>query len=272
MKLPRRRQFLHLVAGATMLPLMPRIARGQAYPSGPIRLAQAQLTSEIAPGGKLRSAAIGVQVVHAIAEPVGKFIAERLGVPYEPVIYPNPPAYARSFGKDEWDIAIGGRVFATADKSELSANVWLIDLIYVAAPGREFADASQADRRGVRVGVVQGSPSDGYLTRTLKSAEIVRVPLGPNTTRDAIEKLRGGDADLFGLDAGLGYEIADGLPGAKVVPGAFNTVPVAVALPKGRSAAAQVKIGELIKEAKQTGVVQKAIERAGLRGLHVAPD
>ena len=38
MKLPRRRQFLHLAAGAAALPAVSRIARAQAYPSRPVRL------------------------------------------------------------------------------------------------------------------------------------------------------------------------------------------------------------------------------------------
>jgi tripartite-type tricarboxylate transporter receptor subunit TctC len=38
MKLPHRRQFLHLAAGAGALPTVSRIARAQAYPTRPIRL------------------------------------------------------------------------------------------------------------------------------------------------------------------------------------------------------------------------------------------
>ena len=38
MKLPHRRQFLHLAAGAAALPFAPHIARAQAYPSRPVRL------------------------------------------------------------------------------------------------------------------------------------------------------------------------------------------------------------------------------------------
>jgi len=38
MKLPHRRQFLHLVAGAAALPAVSRIARAQAYPTRPVRL------------------------------------------------------------------------------------------------------------------------------------------------------------------------------------------------------------------------------------------
>src|SRR5215510_10363468 len=38
MKLPNRRQFLNLAAGAAAVPVMPCIARAQAYPSRPVRI------------------------------------------------------------------------------------------------------------------------------------------------------------------------------------------------------------------------------------------
>src|ERR1700716_2662631 len=38
MKLPHRRRFLHLAAGAAALPMESRIATAQAYPSRPVRL------------------------------------------------------------------------------------------------------------------------------------------------------------------------------------------------------------------------------------------
>jgi hypothetical protein len=45
-----------------------------------------------------------------------------------------------------------------------------------------------------------------------------------------------------------------------------------VSLPKGRSAAAQTWLAEIVNDAKRTGVVQRAIERAGFKGIHVAPE
>ncbi len=69
------------------------------------------------------------------------------------------------------------------------------DAMYIAAPGKEFADASQIDRAGVKVGVSRGGGSDQILSRALKSALVVRVQGGvPN----AVEALRTGEGGVGG--------------------------------------------------------------------------
>jgi hypothetical protein len=185
-------------------------------------------------------------------------------------MYPNPEAYLQSFGKGEWDIAIGPRVLAPADKADSTADLWVISLVYVAAPGKEFPDIASVDKAGVKIGTIRGAPSDRVLTREIKAAELIRIPLSPTIAADAAELLRSGKADVFGADSGVGYPAAEALPGAKVVPGAFARVRVAVALPKGRSTAAQAALATLVDEAKQSGEVQKAIDAKGLKGVNVA--
>jgi ABC-type amino acid transport substrate-binding protein len=235
--------------------------------------AQDALQAEIAPAGKLRVALIGVRVLGGVGEPVGKFLAERLGLPFEAVTYPNPQAYEESFAAPTWDVAIGPRVLAPADKADITPDAWLIELLYLAAAGRQFSTAGEVDRPGIKVGAIQNSPSDRFLSHTLKSATLVRLGLSPRFPADAIDMLRNGTADVFGADSGLIAAISDGYPEGRVVPGAFNTVRVALALPKGRSAAAQARLAELLDAAKRTGVVQKAIEHAGLKtGVRVAQD
>src|SRR5262249_12001943 len=69
MKLPHRRQFLHLAAGAAaaLLPAIPRTAWAQAYPTRPVRIIVG-----FAPGG-------GVAL---IARPISQWLPERLGQPF----------------------------------------------------------------------------------------------------------------------------------------------------------------------------------------------
>lgn len=134
----------------------------------------------------------------------------------------------------------------------------LIDLIYVGALGKSFADVDQVDRPGVKVGVIQGSPSDRFLSRTLKSAEIVRIPLSAHISADAAELLRRGEADVFGADSGVGYPVVDELSGAKILPGTFNIVRVAVACRK---------VGRPRRKLKSQRSSARRSERGSCKGL-----
>src|SRR6516164_6786580 len=133
---------------------------------------------------------IAITVLGGVAEPVARFLGEKLGANVEPVMYPAPGAYLQSFGKGKWDIAIGPRVLAPADKADSTADLWVISLVYVAAPGKEFPDVASVDKTGVKIGTIRGAPSDLVLTR--KAAEIVRIPLSPTIPADAAELLRSG--------------------------------------------------------------------------------
>jgi polar amino acid transport system substrate-binding protein len=242
--------------------------------------ASAQTSSglEILSNGKLRVASFtnnilfmempDGRIVGAAAD-LGNFVARKLGVTFEPIVYRNPESYMSSFGTGAWDIAIGPRTAATAEKSELGPDFVLVDNIYLAAPGREFADANQVDRPGVRIGVAQNGPVELLLTRTLRSAELVRVPGG---VPDTIELLRSGKADVFASNGEVIHAAANSLSGSKIVPGAFNTVRMAVTLPKGRSAAAQAMLTAIVNEAKVNGIARKAIEQYQLKGVRAAQE
>ncbi|MDH3446283.1 MAG: transporter substrate-binding domain-containing protein [Deltaproteobacteria bacterium] len=218
---------------------------------------QSPISAEIAPSGKLRVAMNANTVVllkrtsdgkitGGVGVELGKFIAGKFGYDFELVAYPDSNAYTQSFGKGEWDIGFGTQTPLVAEKAEFVLDVLLTDYMFVAAPGREFADAAQVDRPGVKIGVGLNSSSDQFLSRTLKSAELVRLTGGRST-----EALSGSQADVWAASASNIQQVAGRVPGAKIVPGAFTSDRTMVILPKGRSSAAQATLPEIVNEAKK---------------------
>ena len=82
MKLPRRRQFLSLAAGAVALPAVSPIAMAQTYPSRPVRLI-------------VTSAAGGSPDI--IARLIGQWLSERLG---QPIIVDNRTGAGGNIGTE----------------------------------------------------------------------------------------------------------------------------------------------------------------------------
>jgi polar amino acid transport system substrate-binding protein len=239
--------------------------------------AQSTIMSEIAPAGKLRVAMnAGTPVLlmrtadgkttGGVGVEIGKFIAEKLGVSFELIPYPNSESFIQSFGKGEWDIGFATRTPLVAEKAEFLLDLLLNDYLYAAAPGREFADASQVDRHGIKIGVGKDSTSDQYLSKALKSAELVRR-LGFD---QSIEAMRSGHVDVWAASASNIEQLVARLPGTKVVSGAFTSEPTMVAVPKERSSASQTKIVEIVNEAKKNGVLEKALKHTGVKGVRAA--
>ena len=236
------------------------------------------MNSEIAPTGKFRVGMNGnnaTLTIHnadgtlsGLSVDLGRFIAGKLGVAFEPVLYASSSPFTASFGKNDWDIIITGKNAIVAKLVDFSSDLFLIEYVYLAAPGREFAHASEVDRPGIRIAVPRNASADVYLSKALKSAELVRVDGDMN---GAIELLRAGRADVYASSINTLRSMADRTPGGRIVPGAFNTVTFAVAMRKGLSPAGQSRLTQMVDEAKSSGIVQKGLDQAGAKGVRIAP-
>jgi polar amino acid transport system substrate-binding protein len=231
----------------------------------------------LAPTGKLR---VGLQLGsphNAVRDPVsgemkgvaydlGKELARRIGVPFEPVLYPSVGALLDGGKSGAWDVAFVGFSPARAKEWDFTALHLQIEFGYLVPGGSSISTMADVDRPGIRVAVQQNSQPDVFLSRTLKNAVAVRAPSLSGT----VEMLKSGKADvIFNIKPSL-FEVSSQLPGSRVLDGRPGIDPHAMAMPKGRDAGvAYARI--FIEDAKSEGLVLAAIERAGIRGAVVAP-
>ena len=240
--------------------------------------AQAQsdaISSTLCPTGRLRAALIASNPVLVTRRPdgtlggvsvaVARAFAEHLGVPLELKPYENPSRYNESLAADDWDIGLAARDPARAEHLSFSATFMEVDNGYVARPGAAPTNADEVDRSGVKIAVAQGSAPHTVLQRLIKQAEIVPVPGGFEPAREALAT---GRADVYGENLHLANRIADALPGARVLPGRFNVVQMAIGVRK-RAASVLPVVDEFVTAIRSDGTVRRAIAEAGVRGVRV---
>src|SRR6266404_1666069 len=243
---------------------------GQTY-------AQAEDASQLASKGELRAALIASNPVlvtrgadgglGGVSVELARALAAKLNIPVRLIPYENPARYNESLGKDEWDVGFAARDPSRAEYLAFSDVFMEVDNGYVGRPGLPLKTSEEVDRPGIRVAVAQGSAPDGFLTRTLKNAEIVRVPGGLIPAREA---LAAASADVYGENVHLAHRIAADLPGATVLDGRFNVVQMSIAVPKAKAAMLPA-VNDFVREAKGSGSIAQSIARAGLRGVRAAP-
>src|SRR5207249_4689757 len=140
-----------LLAGCASVQTVPPAARSELAPTGKLRvgliLSNQVLVTKDPQTGELR----GVTVA------LGKSLAKRLGVPFEPAGYPNPAALVQSFGRNEWDIAFLAFDPARARDVEFSPPYMVVDNTYLVPTGSKVQSVETADQRGVRIAVPERS-------------------------------------------------------------------------------------------------------------------
>jgi polar amino acid transport system substrate-binding protein len=231
--------------------------------------------STLAPTGKLRVALIASNPVLVTRRPDGTLggvsvalaqaLAAHLAVPVELKPYDNPAQYNESLATDDWDIGIAARDPSRAEHLAFSITFMEVDNGYVARAGATPTSADDVDRAGVKIAVAKGSAPHNVLQRLIKYAEIVPVAGGFEPARDVLAT---GKADVYGENLHLAHRISDALPGARVLPGHFNVVQMAIGVRK-RASAALPTVDALVNKMRSDGAVQKAIDEAALRGVRV---
>jgi polar amino acid transport system substrate-binding protein len=265
-----RREFITLLGDVAAWPLATLCAAGLWQSA----LAQSSPTLNemraLAPTGKLRAALYLGGPTNVVEGPsgemkgvgyeLGRELARRMGVPYEPVIYQTPKLLVEDVNSGKWDISF---IAQDADREKILdfTGVYLrLEHGYLVPNGSTIQTIGEVDRPGIRVGVPAGGSVIPPLKRTLKDAQIVEVAMP-----DAADLVKSGNVDVFAANKANLFAIADKLPGSRVLEGRFSVDSFALGLPKGQQAGLAYA-RKFIEDAKAEGLVKSAAEKAGVRG------
>jgi len=233
--------------------------------------------SELAPTGKLR---IGINYgnpvlatrdpssgeLRGVAVDLAHELGTRSGLPVEVVAFESAGKMFEAVKTGEWAVAFLAIDPGRAAEISFTAPYVEIEGTYLVPSGSTLSMIADVDCKGVRIGVSAKSAYDLFLTRSVQHAELIRAP-DPNT---AFELILAGKVDVV---AGVRQHLvanAVKLPGSRVLDGRFMAIQQALGIPKGREAGASY-LREFIEDVKASGFVARAIDKAGVRGVSVAP-
>jgi polar amino acid transport system substrate-binding protein len=192
--------------------------------------------------------------------------ARRLGAPLEIISYQSAGALADSVRSGAWEISVLGIEPERAKEIDFAPPLTEIECTYIVPAGSPIKSIDEVDRSNVRIAVGAKSAYDLYLTRTIRSAQLVRIAgLDAAAKQFTNEKLEA----LAGLKPQL-LELAPTLPGSRILEGNFTVVRHTVGTPKGLDAAASY-LRDLVEEVKASGLVAQWIQKSGVKGLSPAP-
>jgi len=226
----------------------------------------------LAPTGKLRVGLLLGSPTHVIKDSasgemkgvgfdLGKELARRMGVPFEPVLYPSIGAVLDSGKSGAWDVAFVGFTPGRAKDFDFTAAHLEVEFGYLVPGGSSISTMADVDRPGIRVALQERSGPDIFFSPLLKNAEVVRASSNPGT----LDLLKTGRAEVMGSIKPILFELSNQLPGSRVLDGRPGIDPHAMAMPKGRDLGVAYA-RKFVENAKSEGLVKAAIERVGMRG------
>lgn len=245
-----------VLAGCASAPAVPEPASRRALaPTGKLRVA-------VYPGSPTSMVKDASGEARGVAWDLGRALAARLGVPFEPVVFPRTAEVIAGLKAGKADLTVTNATPARAKDLDFAAPLFAIEQGFLVPAGSKLARADDVDRPGIRVGVTAGSTTEGILARRTKRLTLVPAA----TLKDAAEMLQSGRIDAYATNKAILAELSDRLPGSRILEGRFGVEQLALGIPKGRDAAALAFLRRFSEQARADGSVARAIERAGVRG------
>jgi polar amino acid transport system substrate-binding protein len=210
--------------------------------------------------GEAKAAGVGIILLD-----IARALGARMGVEIVLVGHPTIPEFLTCLETGMCDVGFMG---PDPSRTGLDFSPPILQLDYtLLVPGSSsIQHIADVDRPGVRIAAVSNHASTLTLSRILKHAQLVYAA----TPEPTFELLRSGQADAFASIRGVLLEYSAKLPGSRVLSEHYGANLLGMTVRKGQ-AQRLAYINEFVEQAKISGLVQQAIDRAGLPGYKVAP-
>ncbi len=197
-----------------------------------------------------------------VALELGRRMAQQLQVPLEVVEFARVAEIIEALKAGQVDMTFTNATAARARDVDFTEPLVQLELGLLVPPGSPITAFAHADRAGVRLGVSQGSSSQAALGQRLQQARVV-----PAASLEAAQQMfKAGQIDAFATNKGILFEMAEKLPGYRVLDDRWGLENLAIAVPKGREAGRDF-LQDFADQVQRRGLLQGMAERAGLRGL-----
>jgi polar amino acid transport system substrate-binding protein len=197
---------------------------------------------------------------------LARALAARLGIEALPIEYRTPADVVEALKTGVCDMA--GFVVDPVRAAAVDFSPPFVerDFTFLVPADSSIHGAADADSPGMRIAVVRSHASTLALTRIVRRAELVQE----ESLDAAFELLRAGTVHLFASARQDLEKYVAQLPGSRVLKDRYGASQGAIAIPKGHPGWLAY-ISEFVEEAKASGLVRQALDRAGQRDAVVAP-
>jgi polar amino acid transport system substrate-binding protein len=198
--------------------------------------------------------------------PIAQALAARLGVQLQLIGHPAPPALVECLKASLCDVGFLGVDPTRSADVDYTPPYIMVPFTYLVPAGSSIQSVVDVDKPGVRIAVVRNHVSTLALERILKHAELIGVDI----PEAAFELVRTGKVDAYASPRPPILEYAEQLPGARVLGDRYGANLQGIAVAKDR-VTRLAYVSAFVEEMKASGFVQQIIDRAGERGIQVAP-
>lgn len=244
-----------LAACAGLTPPADPVARQALAPTGVLRIG----VYPGSPTSLVRDARTGKSA--GVALELGQALGQQLGVPVQVVEFSRLALVLDGVKAGTVDVTFTNATEVRARDMDFTDPLIRLELGLLVPP-QSTLSVNEVDRNGIRVGVAQGSSSQGALGRLYKNATVVPAA----SLAVAQQMLKRGELNAFATNKGILFEMADELPGYRVLDGRWGLESLAIAIPKGREAGMPY-LRQFARDAQSSGRLQAIVAAAGLRGL-----